>query len=831
MFTYDRALRISTGTSRKSMSWQQQEILWSDFVWRLSRPVRTRESYAEYRSLPKAEQDRLKDIGGYVGGELSGEARRNGNAGPRHLVTLDADSISPGGTQAVLAAVEALGCAYAVYSTRKHEPAAPRLRILLPLDEPCTAEEYEPIARKAAAFLGMGMFDPTTFEPVRLMYWPGCSRDSEYLFLYGDKPFLSRTGMLGLYQDWRNVGEWPEVPGAAKLRDRSAKKQGDPLEKQGVVGAFCRTYSIPEAIAGFIPNAYIPCGEGRYTYSEGSTIGGAVLYEGGNFLYSHHATDPASGKLCNAFDLVRLHKFGEEDDGAKPDTPVTQLPSFRAMCEFASGLGPVAGLMAAERYQKAQEEFAPVPGAVPETAPEQEALDWMERLKCHSRTGKPLNTIDNVLTILNHDNRLCGRFWHDDFANRPVVGEPMPWDVEKRYQKPRAWEDPDDAGMRHYLEKVYGISGKSNILDAMAVYAVSHRVNRLREYLGGLEWDNIPRLDTLLIDYFGAEDSRYVRAVTRKALTAAVARAMTPGVKFDSMLILSGPQGIGKGTFFRLLGKDWYSDSLGTFEGKDAAELIQGYWIIEAGELAGMNKSEMNTVKQFLSKTEDVYREPYGRHTRPFPRSCIIVGTTNHKEILRDLTGNRRFWPVDLGEREPGKHIFSQLEGEVDQVWAEAVIRWRCGEKLYLEGEDAREANRQQEEHKEGNPKEGIIREFLERQVPLDWNKRDLYARRDFWNFGKDTYDADRLVSRDRVCAAEIWCECFNGDLKMMKKSDSYEINMILSTIGGWERSHGPIPFGPYYGKQRGFNRVWEAEPIGEHSQEGMATATFRQQS
>lgn len=819
MFTYDRVVRISTGSSRKSLSWQQQELLWSAFVRRLSEPVRTSESYQEYRGFPKARQDALKDIGGFVGGELLGEARRNQNAGPRHLVTLDADNIPPGGTAAVLSAVDALGCAYAVYSTRKHEPAAPRLRIIFPLDEACMAEEYEPIARKTASFLGMGMFDPTTFEPIRMMYWPGCSRDSEYVFLYGDKPFLSRTGLLGQYRDWREIREWPEVPGTAKLRDRSAKKQGDPLEKQGIVGAFCRTYSIPEAIAGLIPDVYLPCGEERYTYSEGSTIGGAVLYGGGNFLYSHHATDPASGKLCNAFDLVRLHKFGEEDYGAKPDTPVTQLPSFQAMCEFASGLEPVAKRITAERYQKAQEEFALAPGFSNSPETKEEDLDWMQQIKCHSRTGKPLSTIDNVFIILNHDSQLSGCFWHDDFANRPVVGRPLPWDTEKRYQRPRAWEDQDDAGMRHYLEKVYGITGKNNIWDAMAVYAVSHRVNRLREYLAGLEWDNIPRLDTLLIDYLGAEDSSYVKAVTRKTLTAAVTRAMTPGVKFDSMLIVSGPQGLGKSTFFRLLGRDWYSDSLSTFEGKDAAELIQGYWLIEAGELAGMNKSEMNTIKQFLSKTEDVYREPYGRHTKPFPRSCIIVGTTNNKEFLRDLTGNRRFWPVDLGEREPKKQVFSQLEREVDQIWAEAVIRWRCGEKLYLEGEDAREAEKQQEEHKEGNPKEGIIREFLERQIPLDWNKRDLYARRDFWNFGKDTFNADLLVDRERVCAAEIWCECFYGDLKMMKKSDSYEINMILSTIGGWKRSRGPIPFGPYYGKQRGFNRIGETEPTKEHSQ------------
>lgn len=357
MLNNDKKIKISVGTSRKAVLWQQQELLWSEFVEKLSRPQRTQEDFAQYKSMAKAEQDALKDVGGFVGGVLQNGRRRNENAGERYLVTLDADTIAPGGTQGVINAVDALGCAYAVYSTRKHEGAGPRLRIIVPLDAPAAPEEYEPIARKLAGFINMQIFDPTTFETVRLMYWPSCSRDSEFVFLYGDKPFLSKEGMLALYQDWRDVSQWPEVPGAAKLRERSARKQGNPLEKAGIVGAFCKTYDILQAIEEFIPGTYESCGSGRLTYTEGSTVGGAVLYEDGNFLYSHHATDPASGKLCNSFDLIRLHKFHEEDEEAKPDTPVTQLPSFKAMCEFAMSQEPVAGLITAERYEKAQELF------------------------------------------------------------------------------------------------------------------------------------------------------------------------------------------------------------------------------------------------------------------------------------------------------------------------------------------------------------------------------------------------------------------------------------------------------------------------------------------
>jgi putative DNA primase/helicase len=804
---YDKLIRIAVANSRWAERWNTQELLWSAMVQKLSLPVRMSETFAEYKALPKSKQDKLKDVGGFVGGELKDGMRRNGYSLNRHLITLDADNIPPGGTQAVINAVEALGCGYALYSTRKHESAAPRLRIILPLDIPCSPDEYEPIARKMASFLNMNIFDPTTFEPVRLMYWPSTSSDSEFVFIYGDKPFLSKDGMLSLYTDWRNVEEWPEVPGAAKLRERSAKKQGNPLEKQGVVGAFCKIYDIPAAIDKFLSDVYEPCGDSRFTFLEGSTVGGAVLYDNENFLFSHHATDPAGGKLCNAFDLVRLHLFRDKDDDAKPDTPVTNLQSFKAMCEFAMDDQEVSKIVSIERYERAQEEFSGASFNQDTVTDEKPDMDWLGRLKCSSQTGLPNKTIDNVLIILDNDPRLKDRFYHDEFGNRALVIAPMPWEsAEEKGYRQRPWKDEDDAGLRHYIEKVYSITGKERIYDAVAVYATVRKRHKLKEYLTALKWDGVPRLDTLLVDYFGTEDTEYTRMVIRKTLTAAIARVMNPGVKFDNMLILSGPQGVGKSTFFGILGKEWYSDSLATFEGKDASELIQGYWIIEAGELTGFNKSEMNAVKQFLSKKTDVYRAPYGRRTGEFPRSCIVVGTTNDTEFLKDRTGNRRFWPVDVGKQQATKSVFKQLPEEVDQIWAEAFMRYRIGEKLYLEGTVADEAMKQQEEHKESNPKEGIIKEFVSRKIPNDWMKRDLAARRIYWNSEFKAEDSN-LVVRDRICAAEIWCECLYGDLKLMRRSDAVEINGILSDLTGWERAQGALKFGNYYGVQKGFIR------------------------
>lgn len=803
---YDRMIKITTGTSRKATVWTGQEMRWSDFVQMLCRPARTQESFSVYKSLSKAEQDKLKDIGGFVGGELTGPRRKNENAGERHLVTLDADTIEPGGTQRVLNMVSGLGCAYAAYSTRKHEGAAPRLRIIVPLDLPCSPDEYEPIARKLAGFIGMGIFDPTTFEPVRLMYWPSCSADSEYIFLYEDKPFLSKDGMLSAYKDWKDVSEWPEVPGAAKIRDRSAKKQGDPLEKRGIVGAFCKNFSIEEAMDQFIPGVYEPTADpARFTYTEGSTVGGAVLYEGGKFLYSHHATDPCSGRLVNAFDMVRLHLFGEEDDEAKPDTPAGNLPSFKAMCQFAAEIPAVSEMMARERYESAVSSFAG-------DATLQEPADpsWVLKLQTNKQTGDFLNTIQNVQLILGNDPRLAGKVYHDEMSGRPMVCAPLPWEPQVYPYRERQWKDEDDAGLRNYMELIYRITGKERILDGFAVFAMNHKVHKLRSRLLGLQWDGIPRVDTLLVDYFGAEDTLYTRESVRKTLVGAAARILCPGIKFDTMLILSGPQGIGKSTFFRYLGMDWYSDSLCTFEGKDAAELLQGYWILEAGELTGMTKSEMNSVKQFLSKCDDVYRAAYGRRTEKYLRQCIIVGTTNETEFLKDYTGNRRFWPVDLGLHPHGKSIWKDLPGEVPQIWAEAVAAYRLGESLILSAEAEKMAEKMQDKHRESSYSEGVIVEFLERKVPLDWYKRSIYERRNWLDseFNQKQAAEDQLMHRDKICAIEIWNECFKmPGYNRMRRSDSKEINSILERLPGWERQKEAIRFGGEYGPQRGFIR------------------------
>ena len=799
---YNRMLHISTAGSRKATQWPESAILWSEFLEKLKTPVRSTESLDEYLAYPKARQDELKDVGGFVGGTLSGGRRKAVNITGRDLATLDLDNVPAGQTDDILRRVDGLGCAAAVYSTRKHSGYAPRLRVVIPFDRTALPDEYEPVARKLAALIGIRFCDPTTFDISRLMYWPSCCRDSQYVYRAYDKPFCSLDGVLAMYGDWRDVAQWPQVPGAEAVERRRLAKQEDPTAKKGVIGAFCRTYSITQAMERFLPGIYEETDTpGRYTYLGGSTVGGAIVYDGDLFLYSHHATDPCSGQLVNAFDLVRLHKFGEKDEGAKEGTPVSKLPSFLAMNRLALEDKPVSDRMSRERFEEAQEAFSGPQAA--ETGGADPDLEWISHLT-KDGNGRFEKTINNVVLVLENDPLLKGKIVTDEFASCGMALGRLPWDAR---EEKRRWKDADDASFYRYMETFYGITGREKLDNGLLIVSSQNRINDVKQYLQGLKWDGVKRVDRLLVDYLGAEDNAYSHAVIRKLLCAAVARAVKGGVKFDYMPILTGPQGIGKSTFLSILGKEWFSDSLTTFEGKEAAELIQGTWINEVGELTAFTKQETQTIKQFLSKTDDIYRAAYGRRTEKYPRRCVFCGTSNDSEFLKDSTGNRRFWPVDVGEHPAVKSVWKDLPGEVDQIWAEAYMLYVLGEELYLPKEIEALAEQQQEEHKESSGKEGLIREFLEKPVPLKWDQMSIMERKQFLQGTLAGMDKMELAPREKVCAAEIWVECFNGEQKYLKRMESTEINGILSGIKGWKRNKSVRRYGPY-GTQKGFERT-----------------------
>lgn len=800
----NRKLQISMAGTRRTKHWPKSTILWSEFVEKLKNPVRSTETMDEYLSLPKSQQDELKDVGGFVGGTFEHDIRKAAYVTGRDLLTLDLDNVAAGATEDILKRVGGLGCGAVIYSTRKHAGYAPRLRVIVPTDRAMTADEYEPAARKLASLIGIEFCDPTTFDVSRLMYWPSCCKDGEYIYEVYDRPFCSLDGLLAMYGDWKDVQQWPQVPGTEAVQRRRLAKQENPTTKRGIIGAFCRTYSITQAMETFIPGMYEPTDmEGRYTYLGGSTVGGAIVYDGDLFLYSHHATDPCSGLLVNAFDLVRLHRYGDQDAEAKEGTPVNKLPSFAAMSRLAVEDKTVSDLMSKERLEKAQEAFSVPAEQDSKEAAEKYDLSWIGHMT-KDGNGRFEKTINNAVLVLENDPLLKGKIVTDEFASCGMALGKLPWSSE---EGKRRWKDVDDAGFYRYMETFYGLTGREKMDHALLIVSAQNRINDVKEYLQGLKWDGVKRLDTLLSDYLGAEDNAYTRAVMRKSLCAAVARAVTGGVKFDYMPIFTGPQGIGKSTFLAILGKDWFSDSLTTFEGKEAAELIQGTWLNEVGELSAFTKQETQVIKQFLSKTHDIYRAAYGRRTDKYPRRCVFFGTSNDSEFLKDATGNRRFWPVDVGIHPTKKSVWEQLPQEVDQIWAEAYMYWQLGEPLYLSKEIERMAERAQDSHKESSGKEGLIRDFLDTQIPDNWNELKLSERRMYLNGNMKLPEGRRLICRDRTCAVEIWCECFAGDPRFMQRRDSTEINNILLGFKEWEKEKTPGRHG-VYGMQRGFRRV-----------------------
>lgn len=760
-------LAIATANSRKDKFWKNQEITWPEFLAKVKTPIRTAESVAEYKALPKARQDEIKDVGGFVGGRLREGKRKTGYVECRSMLTLDMDYADASIWEQITLFFDFACC---IYSTHKHTPEKPRFRLVIPLARPVSADEYSAVARKVAHDIGMEQFDDTTYEPARLMYWPSTSCDGEFVFEAQQGNFLNPDTILATYKDWRDLASWPVSSRQGAVVKRTLAKQADPLEKPGLVGAFCRAYSVQEAIETFIPDVYKPSVmPGRYDYIPADSTAGVLIY-GDKFAYSHHATDPACGKLCNAFDLVRIHRFRDLDDKTAEDTPPAKLLSFKAMEELALEDRQVKEQFAKERRIQAETDFS-------------DEEHWQHQLELE-KSGAVKNTLRNLTLILENDPKLQGIVFNQLSDGMEIKGG-VPWPHPSRF-----WRDADDAQLISYIDTHYGTFSARNYDIAVTKVADDRSYHPIREFINSLPaWDGVCRVDTLLVDYLGAVDNAYVRAVTRKTLCAAISRVLTPGVKFDSMLVLNGPQGAGKSTLIAKLGGEWFSDSLSLSDTKDktAAEKLQGYWILEIGELAGLKKAEVETLRSFLSRQNDIYRASFGRRATPHLRQCVFFGTTNaEKGYLRDTTGNRRFWPV----KTPGggkRQSWQLTQDEVVQIWAETLTYVKAGEKLYLDAGLEKLAKDEQREAMESDEREGLVRDFLDMLLPEDWDQMDLYERRSYIN-GTDFGEGNKVGVRKReaVSNMEIWCECFGKERANLRRSDGNEISAIMAGIGDW---------------------------------------------
>lgn len=817
---------ISVGQNRKETRWKNQELSWPGLVKKLSVAVITNETHDEYMAMKKSQQDAIKDVGGFVGGVITGGRRKASAVTNRYLITLDLDKVSSTSDDFADDYMMMFGTAAVIYSTHKHAEGAERLRLVIPLSREIHSDEYEAVSRKIAETLDMDRFDPTTFQAERLMYWPSASKDIQYYFREIEGEWLDPDKILEQYSDWKDTSQWPVSSHIDKVLKRSMSRQGDPLEKPGIIGVFCRVYGIGLAIEKFLGDIYLATGyDDRYTYAHGSTTAGIVVYDD-KFSFSHHSTDPCAMKLCNAFDLVRLHLFGDLDsdaDDKATDIAANRRPSFIKMTELASKDKAVKRILLTEKIELARSEFGDgkkptnlkiidikddstesektrinaTGGALSELEVEED-MSWTEKMDTN-RFGNCESTINNAILVLENDSSLKGCLAYNDFDKRISAVKDFAW--RKVAVKNDTLTDADDAAIRHYLESVYKITGKDKISDAIDIVSRRNSFHPVKDYLSSCVWDGEERLDTILIDMLGADDTEYIRTVTRKTFVAAVARIQQPGVKFDNMVILLGKQGVGKSYLIDKMGGFWFSDTFGALHNKDAMEQLQGVWIMEVGELAGIKTAEVETIKLFIAKREDRFRVSYGKRVEGFPRQCIFIGTTNNKTPLRDHTGGRRFWVVELDEDKAIFNVFDDMSPRiVSQLWAEAQEYYNRGEKLYLPKEIETMAKEVQEKHLERDERDELITKYLSTKVPGNWSEMNAYDRINFLQ--GDELSGPGTEMRYKISVPEIWIELFRNQTKDMSVFNTRFIRNAMNQDENWTSR---VVKTDHYGAQRGW--------------------------
>lgn len=731
--------------------------------------------------MSKDEQSRIKDKGGFVGGHLTKNGnRKKDNILNRQVVTLDADSVKPGRSIWESFKTKFPNVAACIYSTHKHSPEAPRLRLIIPLSEAVNLEQWEAVSRYVAGQLDIEQFDPTTFQPSRLMYWPRSPTDGEFFFDWQDGEIMEAEAILNKYDDWRDVSKWPTHPKEspeAILSNR--RKAPDPTAKSGIVGAFCNTYSIKDALEKFLSDVYEPTNQAdRYTYKNGSTYGSLVVYPDG-YAFSNHATDPAhfNDHGCNAFDLVRIHKFGYLDTDAKPDTPINRKPSFLKMDAFAREDSEV------KRYilKSAKDDFDGIDiGDGDEADTDQPGDDWKGKLTLNKNLQIEATPPNIILLLLNEPELRKIKF--DMFRNRDVSF------TDKFMNANGAVIDEESAGkISLYLFEKYQIKlSTGKVFEYLQTTATERGFNPVKEFITRETWDRQKRAETALIDYLGAADTLLNRAITKKWFVAAVARIFEPGIKFDYVLTIPGAEGIGKSTFFHTIAGEWFSDSF-SFAAKDNAkyEAVNSAWILEISELNGLRRTEAEAAKQFISKQSDTYRAAYGRTTKVYARHSVFAATTNEEFFLTGDNGNRRWWIVKAEGKGNVSQWLETLKANVAQIWAEAYYYYQQHEELCLSDELEAEAKKVQFNYNQagGDDLFPVIESFLSVKLPTDWEIKNKEERRSYFRY-MDVLSAKGEMQREFVSAEVIANEL--PDTRISKYS-SQRINAMLERCKDWK--------------------------------------------
>ena len=805
----DVVFPVCKGKSRLSKKWTNTEMTWGELAERTAQTKRTAETMEEYMAMSRDDQSDIKDVGGVVCGHLKHDKtsddkqlagrKTKENILSRSILTFDLDECPAGFDPKRLIEEKLPGVAAIAYTTHKHTPQAPRWRVFIPLSEWVSPFYYEGMARYVGSVLGMQLLDKTTFQYNRLMYWPSTAKDGQFLHFALEGLPISPHDFFEEFPALKRESAWPRHPDEEQLKPQSimTEKEGvynnlekpqASIQKPGVIGAFCRAYSIDEAIAKFLPGVYIPAGLGRYTYANGSSSKGLVVY--GDVAYSNHATDPANtGHDINAFDLVRIHKFGHLDVGTSPGQKGNTLPSYQAMLSFAHADEKVASIIADDKIKEAAAEFA-------EVDEDPKDLEWIRQLETDKK-GQICNTNANQDLIILNDH-VFRTIMYNDFTRQNEVGDTKAL---------RCTPEVDDTALRNIAtryETKYGIKvSVQKVVEILSGVQVQRSYNPLHQYITQEKWDGVPRLETVFIDYLGATDTPLNRMMTRKWMIAAVARAFEPGCKFDNMLILEGQQEIGKSLILRILangktrGGYFFSESM-QFDQKDSEQIeaMNKAWITEFAELSGLKSvKEGERIKRFLSVQEDEKRLAYRHSSQTFKRHCVFAGTTNESTFLAD-TSARKFWIIHVaGNSRPVAEWVPDLIANVHQIWAEAYHYYSMGERLELPRQLIEDARAMQAAYNAANsdPLFGILQAHLDLLLPSGWRELTREERmRKMRNYSTEKQFCS--LKRNKVSAAEIKDE-------IPEATTPQYVNRLLELLGWTDM--GRVKVDDVYSQQR----------------------------
>lgn len=764
---------LSVAGSSASLKWSTVRYTWEDFLERLNRDIRSTETMRDFDRLDRTARANLKDVGGYMAGELSGARRLKSAVLSRSMITLDvdyADSLFP-----VEFETRFPGVAAVIYNTRSDREKSRRFRVVIPFaEEVQDAAQYEAAARKMAELLGIDLFDPTTFQAERMMYWQSLSSDQPKVFEVFDGEPISADYLLSLYgnnEEWRDIRNWAFKSDQEKETRAIVGKAmaQNPKEKAGLVGAFCRAYSVPAAIEKYLSDVYeIAPGNDRYTYKAGHSVGGMIVFDD-LFCFSYHSTDPISdGRAYNAYDLVRVHKFGHlgKEDSTKE---MNRLVCADKEC-VKDMVTPDADLDDFDDYGDAVKS---------DSTEEVTELVWDLDGK-----GNKQVTVNNFVNAFKSDPLLNGLLAYDMLKETIVFTRPS--FTAKGSKKGDLVNDTDISIIKGRIERMHGIYNDAKLNDAIEQVSSDNAFHPIKLYLESLTWDGVPRIDTFLVDYMGAEDNAYTREAFRKMLLAAVTRIYEPGRKFDTALVFYSEQGVGKSTLIQRLSKGWFNDSLTNLSGKESYEAIQFAWLVELAELSALRKSDVEAVKNFISKREDTYRGAYARRVKTHKRQCVFFGSTNDDEFLKDATGNRRFFPVEVKRTRNTRLIFEpEFDAIVDQLWAEAMEGYMLGEALTLSDEAEAIAGGTREEFTERTPIQGLIEEYLDRLFPADYEDRFLAQRLDFLN---GDLGEEGTETKNSFSLIELWTEALGRRKDEYTVVKARELSNAVKALKGWKR-------------------------------------------